>query len=100
MIRISRTYEIITEESAEHGEAEERGFDFENVEVTFRELVDYLREHSEPSSRPCTGSRYEWFTQYGEADFRTGDVENYSIHFAGGNPKYWEKAVRAAGLCR
>ena len=45
MILISRTYNITTEESAEHGEHAEDGFIVEDEPVTFRELVSLMREH-------------------------------------------------------
>lgn len=43
MLKISRTYEVITEESAEQGDAEERGFVFEGQPCGFRELVETIK---------------------------------------------------------
>ena len=40
---VSETYALCTPESAEHGDYEESGFEFQDVEYTFRELYDYIR---------------------------------------------------------
>ena len=42
MMRLSMTYETVTEESAENGDTEETGFIFENVPHTARELARYI----------------------------------------------------------
>ncbi len=84
-IKYSVTYEIITEESAEHGEDAESGFLEENADESLRGMVDLLRG-TEPSCWPLPSVRDGdycgtiWFTVYGESDFRTGEVENRSYH--------------------
>lgn len=40
---VSETYALCTPESAEYGDYVETGFDFENVEYTFRELYEYIK---------------------------------------------------------
>lgn len=101
MLLLSKTYEIITEESAEYGEAEESGFVWENAECEFREVVRYL-EGSEPSQSPITNVENVWFTHYGEMDYISGDYENVSSHYSRQNPiknlKYWKAAIVAAGF--
>lgn len=70
---IRETYEIITQESAEYGDAEERGFiDEEGTSMEFNELVELLKgtEHS--------GN--DWATRYGDMNPITGNVENRSYH--------------------
>lgn len=100
MIKLSETYEVITEESAEHGDAEERGFHWQDVGHSFTETVDMLAGLS-PSQSPITDASRCWFTSHGESDFLSGDVENTSIHYSRENKpetlKYWVKAIRAAG---
>ena len=100
MLKLSKTYEVITEESAADGEAEESGFEWQGVEHSFTETVQLLK-HREPSQWPITNPASCWFTEYGEADYRTGDVENNSIHYdRDNNPrslKYWKAAIIAAG---
>ena len=100
MIKLSKTYEVITEESAEHGEAAETGFHWQDVGHSFTETVDMLAGLS-PSQSPITDAARCWFTSYGDSDFCTGDVENTAIHYSRENKpetlKYWAKAIRAAG---
>lgn len=84
-IRYSETFESITEESAEYGEAAESGFIAEDGEESLRGMVDLLRG-TEPSCWPLPMQQDAdftgrvWFTRYGEQDYRTGDVENRSYH--------------------
>lgn len=66
MLLLSKTFEVITEESAENGDAESRGFEWEAVECSVREAADYLR-HCEPSQSPIIDPARVWFTEYGEA---------------------------------
>lgn len=73
------SYEIITQESSENGEAEENGMYFENV--TLREALEDLRWFSstcEANEYPIQAPR--WFTFYGDADVFTGDTENRFLH--------------------
>ena len=99
MILISETYEIVTDESAEYGDAADRGFNSECEELTFRELVEKMREFPEPSSGGKV-NHHTWFSSYAERDFRTGEEETRSIHFHRDNSpkmeKYWIKAAKAA----
>lgn len=101
MIYVSRTYEVITPDSAEQGEAAEQGYEFEDVPHTFRELVDLMQTHREPSEWPCTNpSAWVWFTSDEDTDFRTGEARRTSIHFSKKNDpralKYWAKAHACA----
>ncbi len=101
MIRINKTCEIITEESAENGEASEQWTDYENAEFSFRGLVNEL-EGLEPSQSPITNPENAWFISYGCMDYITGEYENYSLHYSRDNKpsnlKYWTAAIKAAGF--
>ncbi len=102
MILIDKTYEIVTHESAEHGEIENGGFSSVNESISFRELVDALKsEFIHASQSPVTRSTRVWFTSESEQDYRTGEYRNESIHFSPSNParkvKYWFKAMQTAG---
>lgn len=104
MILISKTYSEITPESAEDGEFSDSGFVFEDAECTFRELVDYLKEHKGSSCYPCKGEISEYFSSgFSVDDYQTGTETGTSIHYSRKNPsrkdKYWKLAVKAAGLC-
>ena len=104
MLYISKTYERVSEESAENGEAEEQGFVFQDEPYTFRELLDELRLYSHASSYPCRGSRYDWMTTESDQDYQSGDCTSYSLHFSHKNSpraeKYWAKALKLAGLAQ
>lgn len=101
MILINKTMEIITEESAEHGEAAEQWMEYENAEFTVRELIRELKG-LEPSQYPITNPENVWFKSYGEIDYITGEYENYSLHYSRDNKpssiKYWIAAIKAAGF--
>jgi hypothetical protein len=102
MILVDKTFEVVTHESAEHGEVEDAGFSAVNEGVTFRELVEMMRrEYTHPSMSPVHRSTRVWFTNEPEEDYRTGEYRSESIHFSHDNParktKYWIKAMRCAG---
>lgn len=81
------TYEIVTPESAEHGDADERGFIIQNGR--FRSAVESLFETRsntaggiaalETSAWPEEFAR--WFTVINGPEFDTGAVESRSIHW-------------------
>ena len=99
MILISKTYSEVTPESAEDGEFSDLGFIYEKAETSFRELVQNLREYTETSSYPCKGTQWDWVsTGFEVSDYATGTERSESLHFAGGNVKYWHKALKAAGF--
>lgn len=74
------TYEIITPESAEDGEAAESGF--ESQGITLRDAWEFMRwngGHCEASDSHIHQAR--WLTFYGGQDTMTGGYTNYSLHF-------------------
>ena len=103
MILVSKTYERVTEESSENGEAEETGFVFENEPFSFRELVSELKNYAHASSYPCNGSRYDWTTTESFMYYK-GASTSYSLHFSHKNvplsEKYWRKALQISGLAQ
>jgi hypothetical protein len=92
----SVTYEIITEESAEHGEAEETGFTMEDV--TLREAWDFLRWEGYCEASDSTVGAARWITFYGEQCPMTGNHTNYSLHFTSKLSQY--SRARIARLFR
>lgn len=111
MILISQTYEIVTNESAMDGDAAERGYEWEDVPHTFHELIELLRDHTEPSCWPLYEDQIDehvWFTQadcdHDRNYFESGEEKTTSVHFSHKNPpsalKYWRWAIKAAGLVK
>lgn len=86
MGRFNVTFEIVTPESAEIGDAESRGFISESVS-----LRDAMADLFETRTSQCGGvewiapndseiARARWFTVYNGAEFETGASENRAIH--------------------
>jgi hypothetical protein len=69
--------------------------------VTFRELVELMREHSVPSHSHSRGDGFEWFSTESYQDPYSGDYTEQSLHYSRENParmlKYWRAAMRFAG---
>lgn len=104
MIKIDKTFELVTPESAQEGEVAEHGFLLEGENLSFRELVSLMQAYNNPSSYPASGSIFEWLSAYPEPDYLTGGEFTESIHYSADNPtknqKYWKKAMLFAGLMR
>lgn len=103
-IILSQTYEIVTEESAENGDAEERGFDWQYVPHGFRETVDLIKVDGfcNPS---CSHGVPAWLTTeviQDRAFFEYGEHRTLSLHPGrdASSQRYWEKACRAAGVIK
>lgn len=99
MIILSQTYEIVTQESAECGEADERGFDWENIPHGFRETVELIRDGGFLNAS-CSHGVPRWLSTEGEQDMITGDYEIKSLHPANDKRtlRYWAKACKVAGI--
>ena len=84
MPKFDITYEIVTEESAEHGDAEERGFISEDVGLrTAVSDLGWPSQGFEPSEYP--GNGFRWITAClmndGTHDFYVlGHQESRSLH--------------------
>lgn len=101
-IYISRTYAIITPESAYHGDFEEQGFLAEREEVTLRELVLIIRG-GRPSCYPPSGSVNEWVSYHTNNNFTTGEETIESVHYHRNQsnpnaPTIWRRAFKLAGI--
>lgn len=71
---------------------------------TFRELVALMQEHPHPSCSPAAGSTREWLSSDSEQDYRTGEWTVRTLHYSRENEfrneKYWQAAMKAAGIVR
>jgi hypothetical protein len=73
---MSKTFEVITPESAEAGDAEERGFEYEDRE--FDTLWDMAQEIRNEGATEDSGS---WFNTIDpDRDYKTGEETYYSFH--------------------
>lgn len=97
-MKINITYEVVTEESAEQGEASERGFLVEQQDCGFRELLDTIKYSgfNQPDSS-CGIPR--WLSDYPEQNYTDGSWTTKTIHPARDkqSQRYWEKAMRYLG---
>jgi len=73
-IRYSVTYDVVTEESAEHGDFAESGFVVEPTTATFRELVEDIQNRGvyDVSHTMCESSGRISVTHHSDSDYRTG----------------------------
>ena len=85
----SVTFEIVTPESAEHGDAESRGHIVAGVSL--REAVQCVGETESPHcSRECIEcdelpvTAPHWITVYNSPDYLTGASESRSLHIPEG----------------
>jgi hypothetical protein len=80
-ILVSKTYETFTEESVERGDAEERGFVFEDevwdLDDVIRELQNEGYYHLSDSKEHVTGRT--WVTTENDIDYKTGIETCYSL---------------------
>lgn len=91
-----QTYEVVTDESAEAGEAEETGFDWQDMPHTFRELIHML-ERDYAGAEAANGC--SWVTAHGDRDFVDGSCRSISLHPGNDRAKrWWPKALKAAGF--
>ncbi len=95
MITYSITYEIITEESHQYGEAEERGFEEKDAQCSFSELVDMLEEYIHPSSSHINEDtlQHVWWSNEGTQNY-DGSYETNSLHI--GKDPVSQRAYRRA----
>lgn len=101
-IILSQAFEVVTEESAEFGDAAERGFDWEDVPHGFRELVELI-ESKGFTNQQCSHGVPRWLTTeviQDRAFFEKGEYRTLALHPAkdARSQRYWEKACRAAGV--
>lgn len=103
-ILVDMTYELVTPESAKYGDAEDRGFEWQDRAHTFRELVRLMDEHREASDSRGIQSGDVDVLLIGQPSnnrdyFEKGHERTTSIHFSRNNApraaKYWGKAWRA-----
>lgn len=98
MLKISKTYEIVTEESAERGDFEETGFVFKGQPYGFRELIETIESDGFCHSDSSHGVP-RWLYTESEVNYRTGEHTTYALHPARDKQsmRYWDKAMAFLG---
>ncbi len=90
MIQIGITYDVVTPESAEHGDFAESGWELETQPWKpgmLREILkDFRFYHVEPSGYPFQPS--DWWTAYNVTEgsphyYETGEEQSRSLHISG-----------------
>lgn len=97
-MKISITYEIITDESAEYCDFAESGFESENEPCGFIELLDTIR--NEGFTNPdCSHGLPRCLSNETEQDYITGEYITRTIHPGKdkNSMKYWRKAMLCLG---
>ena len=101
---VSVTYDTVTPDDVEAGEPSERGFEIEDETMDLNDLAACVRKYgfSSCSESPLTNGT-AWFSSQNEADFRTGETTDYSLHIrdAKGQPLDVDalaKVAKAVGL--
>lgn len=97
-MKISITYEVVTEESAEYGEANERGFLVKDQDCGFRELLDTIKYSGFAVTDSSRGIP-RWLSNHPEQDYKDGSWTTKTIHPSRDNQskRYWEKAMLYLG---
>lgn len=98
MLKITKTYDVVTEESAEHGDFADSGFVYKDQPYGFRELIETIEfgGFNEPDSSHGVP---RWLSTAPDQDYRTGDYTTYSLHPARDKQSmcYWDKAMAFLG---
>ena len=82
--QVGKTYEIVTPESAEEGEADEQGWVFDTEPMTLRETMREIKKLGsfEPDSSPVPrkGTRLTLYENDGDIDYQTGAETRNALH--------------------
>lgn len=78
---VSKTYEVVTPESAEYGDVEDSGFIFRKEPMTLREVMRHIDNMSVIHNQPS----WSGLSIYGEAvqDYRDGSETSETLHVSG-----------------
>ena len=80
---VSQCYEIVTEESAEQGDADERGFEFQDEEYDLRSLIRHIQNEGFCWTSNSDGTG--WLETEPGQDVYTGAYESKSLHIKTSN---------------
>ena len=99
---VSKTFEVVTQESAEQGDADSRGFEYHDEPMDRSDVVRELRRggYIEPSASFLSGLR--WVSTEAEQDYSDGSYTTYSLHIKNSNGQEisgqeWKSLLEEAG---
>lgn len=108
IFQVSKTYEVITPESAEYGETEEKGFEYQDREFDLRELLEEIKNggfvelsssniNYEKNNSEITNN---WIsTVDAEQNYLTGSRTYYGLHVNTTGRNFY-KIAELAGLIK
>lgn len=93
---ISKTFSVVTPESAEIGDYDDQGFEFDNIDCSFSDMVYELKDLPSPRLNDWDhGSATVYGDESSHIDYRTGAETSHALHFKFEN-KYEARAFKRA----
>lgn len=90
---VSMTYEIITPESAEHGDVEDQGYDYQDKRMSLSDVVREVESHGPydeiQEMSDSRGALLRLYESEGSINYRTGAETRHALHIRGS-----ERAIR------
>ena len=92
IFKVSKTYQIITEESAEYGDYEEQGFIYEDQEFYLRDLIREIKNGG------FVQNSGRWLSTIdAEKNYKTGAETYYNLHIKT-NERNYNRICKLAGI--
>ncbi len=101
MLKLSMTYDVITPESAEHGDTAESGFEFEAYPHTAHDLANLIKYDGFTNPSDNHGVP-RWLSDSGYTDPHTGHTTTKSIHPGrdAQSQRVWAQVLRICGVVK
>jgi hypothetical protein len=82
MFTVSKTFQVVTQESASRGDFSEDGFEFEDSSMSLRDLLDEVNSlgYFEVNG---DSSRLDLYGVDPDTDYQTGDETTFCLHIDG-----------------
>lgn len=83
LFTVGVTYDVVTPESAEHGDFADSGWTVEKEPHTLRDALSVLRRYGPYDSVSDTYNGVSMYESDADVDFRTGAATRYCVHIEG-----------------
>lgn len=80
---VSKTYGVVTPESAKEGDYSEQGFEWEDKKMTLDDVLSAINELGYYENFQGTGGSESLYGTDAEQDFKTGEETTYALHIDG-----------------